>query len=79
VVLVIALFVLLGCAWVAGPSILLGAAELWSVSDPIEDADAVAVLGGGVTTRPFAAAELYKAGKVKTILLTVPRQSRIEQ
>jgi uncharacterized SAM-binding protein YcdF (DUF218 family) len=51
--------------------LLRGAADLWIVSDPvIARADAVAVLGGGLDTRPFAAAELYKKGLVPKILVS---------
>jgi hypothetical protein len=31
----------------------------WVVSDSIAPADAIVVLGGGLETRPFAAADLY--------------------
>jgi uncharacterized SAM-binding protein YcdF (DUF218 family) len=56
-------------AWLARAEILRGLAQAWMVSDPIVHADAVAVLGGGLETRPFAAAELYKRGMAKRILL----------
>jgi uncharacterized SAM-binding protein YcdF (DUF218 family) len=53
----------------AHDTILRRATHLWIVSDPIEPADAVAVLGGGVNTRPFEAAALYKRGFAKQVLL----------
>ena len=46
------------------------AADLWIVSDPIGPADAVAVLGGGIEDRPFAAAAYYRQGLVKRVLLS---------
>jgi uncharacterized SAM-binding protein YcdF (DUF218 family) len=35
-------------------------AKLWVVSDRLDQADAIVVLGGGLDLRPAAAAELYK-------------------
>jgi uncharacterized SAM-binding protein YcdF (DUF218 family) len=62
--------------WFAREPLLRGAAHLWIVSDPISDADAVAVLGGGLEVRPFAAAELYKRGLVKKVLLSRVPEAR---
>jgi uncharacterized SAM-binding protein YcdF (DUF218 family) len=57
--------------WLEREFLLRGAADLWIVSDPvIARADAVAVLGGGLETRPFAAAELYQKGLVAKILVS---------
>jgi len=42
----------------------------WIVSDQLEPADAAAVLGGGRETRPYAAAQLYKAGCVRRIVVS---------
>jgi uncharacterized SAM-binding protein YcdF (DUF218 family) len=70
---------LLAFGWFNRAAILQGAADLWVVSDPVEQADAVAVLGGGLDTRPFVAADLYKAGTVKFVLLTNAKLSRFEQ
>src|SRR5262249_38644159 len=44
-------------------------AEQWIVSDNISPADAIVVLGGGVDTRPFAAAEDYLQGLAHKILV----------
>ena len=55
--------------WLGRETLLRGAAELWIVSDPVAPADAVAVLGGGLSVRPFAAAEYYQRGLVKKILV----------
>jgi uncharacterized SAM-binding protein YcdF (DUF218 family) len=49
---------------------LTEAVDLWAVSDPVAVADAVAVFGGGVTTRPFAAAKYYREGLVPKILVS---------
>jgi DUF218 domain len=50
--------------------LLLSAAELWIVSDPLGPADAVAVFGGGIADRPFAAAQYYRQGLVKKVLVS---------
>ncbi len=65
------LFVVLGTgAWFARDWLLREAADLWVVSDPVGPADAVAVLGGGVEDRPFAAAKYYREGLVQKILVS---------
>jgi uncharacterized SAM-binding protein YcdF (DUF218 family) len=57
--------------WLEREFLLRSAADLWIVSDlVITRADAVAVLGGGLETRPFAAAELYQKGLVAKILVS---------
>jgi hypothetical protein len=57
-------------AWVGGDWLLLAAADLWIVSDPIGPADAVALFGGGIADRPFAAAQYYRQGLVKKVLVS---------
>src|SRR5438874_4209094 len=57
-------------AWVGRDWLLLSAADLWIVSDPIGPADAVAVFGGGIEDRPFAAAQYYRQGLVKKVLVS---------
>ena len=64
--------------WLARVEILRGVARAWVVSDSITQADAIAVLGGGLETRPFAAADLYKKGIAKQILLADVRLSPAE-
>jgi len=54
--------VALPVVWLAGPSLLRSAARVWVVSDRIDQADVIAVLGGGLDVRPRAAAELYRRG-----------------
>jgi uncharacterized SAM-binding protein YcdF (DUF218 family) len=76
----IALVVALGLAgWYERVQLLRTAADWWVVSDPVGPADAVAVFGGGLEDRPFAAAEYYREGLVKKILVSNPRESRTEQ
>jgi uncharacterized SAM-binding protein YcdF (DUF218 family) len=56
--------------WLGREPLLRVAAELWIVSDAAGSSDVVAVLGGGLETRPFVAAELYQEGLVKKILVS---------
>jgi uncharacterized SAM-binding protein YcdF (DUF218 family) len=51
-------------------AILRTMATLWIVSDPIDEADVAVVLGGGIDVRPFEAAELYRKGLVKKVLIS---------
>lgn len=77
--IVIAVMVLAaGVLWAYRAPILLSAAQAWVVSDPLQAADAVVVLGGGANTRPFAAAEIYHAGLAKVVLLPVLKATRLE-
>ena len=64
------LVVFLVGVWLERAPLLRGAADLWIVSDPITAADAVAVLGGDFDTRPFEAADLYKKGLVRKVLVS---------
>src|SRR5882724_7610551 len=57
-------------AWADREWLLRSATDLWIVSDPIGPADAVAVFGGGIEDRPFAAAEYYRQGLVKRVLVS---------
>lgn len=57
-------------AWVEREPLLRNAAESWIVSDPVTEADAAVVLGGGIDVRPFAAAEFYRKGLVKKVLVS---------
>jgi uncharacterized SAM-binding protein YcdF (DUF218 family) len=77
--LTLVLLVLVGlgaCAWLAREPLLRGAADLWIVSDDVMQADAVAVLGGQLEVRPFAAADLYHRGLVKKILVSSNAEDR---
>jgi uncharacterized SAM-binding protein YcdF (DUF218 family) len=65
--------------WFQREALIRYAAEQWAVSDDIiHPADAVVVLGGGIETRPFAAAEDYRKGLTHKILVTNVRPSRAE-
>ena len=48
--------------WLLWESVLRGAADIWIVSDPVSRADAIVVLGGGLETRPFIAAQMWRRG-----------------
>ena len=75
--LVVLVLVGLGaCGWLAREPLLRGAADLWIVSDDVMPADAVAVLGGQLEVRPFAAADLYHRGLVKKILVSSNAEDR---
>jgi uncharacterized SAM-binding protein YcdF (DUF218 family) len=65
--------------WLGRVQILRGAARAWVVSDAVEPADAIIVLGGGLETRPFAAADLYKNGLATRILISAVRPSPAEK
>jgi uncharacterized SAM-binding protein YcdF (DUF218 family) len=64
--------------WHNRATLLEGAAKLWIVSDTVSQADAVAIFGGGLEVRPFAAAEYYKAGLVKKILVSNVQLNKAE-
>jgi uncharacterized SAM-binding protein YcdF (DUF218 family) len=63
-------------AWIKREALLRSAADLWIVSDPITPADAVVILGGGLNTRPFEAADLYSKRLVKKVLLSEVEDTR---
>jgi hypothetical protein len=56
--------------WLARSTLLQDAARAWVEDDPVAPADAVAVFGGGIETRPLAAAEYFRQGLVRKILVT---------
>jgi uncharacterized SAM-binding protein YcdF (DUF218 family) len=78
---VLALSILLAAAltacWAYRVSVLQGAAAYWIVSDPEGSADAVAVLGGGVETCPFAAADYYRNGLAHKSLVSNVRVRKV--
>ena len=78
-VTLLALCVLLIIGYVFRAPLLRGAASAWIVSDPLTKADAIVVLGGGPSTRPFEAARLYHLGYAPKILLMNPDAAPIEQ
>ncbi len=64
--------------WFSRELMLRGVAALWIVSDEVQTSDAVAIFGGGIATRPFAAAEYYRQGLVKKILISDVRLNKSE-
>jgi hypothetical protein len=70
------LVVIVAGIWFERAPLLRGAADLWIVSDPLTPADVVAVLGGGLDERPFAAAAFYKAGLANKIIVSQAIQER---
>jgi hypothetical protein len=62
--------------WILREPVLVGAADLWIVSDPISRADAIVALGGGLATRPFVAAELWRRGLADKILVSQAPEER---
>src|SRR5438876_1140298 len=68
-----------GAIWFGREPLLRAAADWWIVSDPVAAADAVAVLGGGLEARPFAAAEYYRRGLVKRVLISNVGGGRAEE
>jgi uncharacterized SAM-binding protein YcdF (DUF218 family) len=73
---VLSLLVLAGTgSWLYRVPLLQWAANVWIISDSVEAADAVAVLGGGLEDRPFAAADYYRRGLVPKVLLASARTS----
>lgn len=79
VVALVVLGVLLAVACVFRTPLLRGAARIWIVNEPLTKADVIVVLGGGPSTRPFAAARLFHAGYAPKILLTNPQPAPATQ
>jgi uncharacterized SAM-binding protein YcdF (DUF218 family) len=75
----LAVALLAAAGWSGRHALLREAAALWIVSDAPAQADAAAVLGGGLEYRPFAAAELYRRGLVSKILVSNIGASPAEQ
>jgi hypothetical protein len=69
------IFVVAG-VWLERAPLLRDAADLWIVSDPVTPADVVAVLGGDLNGRPFTAAELYKKGFARKVLVSQVAEGR---
>src|SRR5262252_6805294 len=67
--------VLLSAFYLLRSSILSGLASAWIVNDAPQKADAIVLLGGGLETRPFAAAKLYRDGFAPRILIVRARSS----
>jgi uncharacterized SAM-binding protein YcdF (DUF218 family) len=65
-------------AWVEHRPLLQSVADVWIVSDQVAPADAVAVFGGGLDDRPFAAATYYSQGLVTRVLISNVRTGPAE-
>jgi uncharacterized SAM-binding protein YcdF (DUF218 family) len=59
---------LLLTGWFFRAPLLTGLARAWVVNEPAIHADAIVILGGGLESRPFAAASLFHQGVVPRIL-----------
>ena len=75
----LALILLFALAWFFREPLLRSAARAWIIDEAAVSADAIVVLGGGLEWRPFAAAELYRAGKSPLVLVSQPRNARTQQ
>ncbi len=71
------LVLLLSLGWWYRAALLQGVARLWVISDEPVQADAIVILGGGLNTRPPAAAQLYHAGWSKQVLLMQPQRTKV--
>jgi hypothetical protein len=56
--------------WLWRERFLVQIADFWTVSDPVYEADAVVILGGGVYDKSKIAADLYRRGLTKKILVS---------
>jgi uncharacterized SAM-binding protein YcdF (DUF218 family) len=77
VMLVAALAIIAAAAKTDRAELFRIAADLWTVSDKIGPADAVAVFGGGAETRAVAAADYYRRGLVRKVLVANVRLSEV--
>ena len=77
--LLVLILVICASIWLNREALLRYAAQQWIVSDNLEPADAVVILGGGIDTRPFAAAEDYKAGLARKILVAEVNLGKAEK
>jgi uncharacterized SAM-binding protein YcdF (DUF218 family) len=65
--------------WIERAVILKDLATSWVSSDELGHADAIAVLGGNVDVRAFAAAALYQRGLADVILVSNIRRGKAER
>jgi len=66
----LALLALLVSAFLFRAPILRGVADAWIVNEELVGADAIVLLGGGLQSRPFEVARLYRDGYAPVILLS---------
>lgn len=67
-------FVLFALAWYFRAPLLTGVANAWITNDQASHCDAIVVLGGGIQTRPFEAARLYRDGYAPQVLVASPER-----
>lgn len=65
--------------WSLRATLLSGLANAWVVNTPVQKSDAIYVLGGGLETRPFEAARLYREGMAPLILISNTGSSRLSK
>jgi len=76
--LVFGCLIVAAAVWFREP-LLRGMADVWIVNEPLEHADAIVILGGGLDTRPFEAAKLYHQGIAPKILLLNVRTNHTDE
>ncbi len=74
-----ACLLMLAMLWTFRQPLLQGFAQAWTMDTPLEKADAILVLGGGVDVRPFAAARLYQQEYAPKVLVAAPPLKRTAQ
>jgi uncharacterized SAM-binding protein YcdF (DUF218 family) len=73
------LAVLLGAAWLFRAPLLTGLAKAWIVDEPLNNADAIVILGGHPELRAVEAARLYHQGLAPRILYMDVKLSPISE
>ncbi|HMV51756.1 MAG TPA: ElyC/SanA/YdcF family protein [Blastocatellia bacterium] len=68
-----------GTAWWQRAPLLRGVAGWWIVSDAPTQADAIVILGGGLDSRPFDAAKLFREGHAPRILVMQPEPTKVNE
>ena len=67
-------FLVFALVWHFRAPLLTAIANAWIVNDEPSHCDAIVVLGGGMQTRPFEAARLYRNGYAPRVLVASPEQ-----
>jgi uncharacterized SAM-binding protein YcdF (DUF218 family) len=70
VALGLAILLLSTIGWLWRQPLLEQIADFWTVSDQVDGADAIVILGGGVHDRSKIAADLYRRGLAKRVLIS---------
>jgi uncharacterized SAM-binding protein YcdF (DUF218 family) len=66
-------------AWHFRAPLLEKIANAWIVPDPLSYSYAIVVVGGGIQTRPFEAARLYRDGYAPRVLVASPERKPTDQ